>query len=258
MRKVLSTLLALAMALTVFAGAAFAAEFNDMGVFPVVKDGEGIKLTVATPEVATITDYDNNHLTNYLRERMGVEIEVQLFDNAEYKTQLQLMTSSGARLPDLLLNFNLTPTEREFYGRQGYFIDLRPYFEEGVMTRYFEGEAVSYLTEAEKATTISAGLSSNGALYGFPFWAVSVADPWSDGLLINNTFCEALGMDIPTTIDEYYEYLVAVKTQDPNGNGIADEIPLVGFANMGNGDVIVNLLNLKRACCSSPGCTARV
>ncbi len=96
MRKVLSTLLALAMALTVFGGAAFAAEFNDMGVFPVVKDGEGIKLTVATPEVATITDYDNNHLTNYLRERMGVEIEVQLFDNAEYKTQLQLMTSSGA------------------------------------------------------------------------------------------------------------------------------------------------------------------
>ena len=150
MRKVLSTLLALAMALTVFGGAAFAAEFNDMGVFPVVKDGEGIKLTVATPEVATITDYDNNHLTNYLRERMGVEIEVQLFDNAEYKTQLQLMTSSGARLPDLLLNFNLTPTEREFYGRQGYFIDLRPYFEEGVMTRYFEGEAVSYLTEAER------------------------------------------------------------------------------------------------------------
>lgn len=141
MRKVLSTLLVLAMALTVFWGAAFAAEFNDMGVFPVVKDGEGIKLTVATPEVATITDYDNNHLTNYLRERMGIEIEVQLFDNAEYKTQLQLMTSSGARLPDLLLNFNLTPTEREFYGRQGYFIDLRPYFEEGVMTRYFEGEA---------------------------------------------------------------------------------------------------------------------
>ena len=243
MRKILSTLLVFAMALTLLASTAFAAEFNDMGVFPVVKDGEGIKLTIGTPEVATITDYDDNHLTNYLRERMGIEIEIQLFDGSEYKTQLQLMTSSGARMPDLLLNFSLSATEREFYGKQGYFIDLLPYFEEGVMTRYYEGEAVSYLTEAEKATTITAGLSSNGALYGFPFWAVSVADPWSDGLLINNTFCEALGMDIPTTIDEYYEYLVAVKTQDPNGNGIADEIPLVGFANMANGDVIVNLLN---------------
>lgn len=114
MRKVLSTLLVLAMALTVFWGAAFAAEFNDMGVFPVVKDGEGIKLTVATPEVATITDYDNNHLTNYLRERMGVEIEVQLFDNAEYKTQLQLMTSSGARCPTCCSTSTLPPPSGNF------------------------------------------------------------------------------------------------------------------------------------------------
>ena len=45
------------------------------------------------------------------------------------------------------------------------------------LTRYFDSEAASYLTEAEKATTISAGLSSNGALYAFPFWAVSVAIP---------------------------------------------------------------------------------
>lgn len=243
MCKVFSAFLVLAMVLTLFTGTAFATEFNDMGTFPVVKDGETIKLVIGTPEVATVTDYDDNYFTNYLREKMGIEIEIKLFDNAEYKTQLQLMTSSGERLPDLLLNFSLTPTEREFYGSQGYFIDLLPYFEEGTMTRYFEGEAVSYLTESERATTISAGLSSNGALYGFPFWAVSVADPWSDGLLINNTFCEALGMDIPTTIDEYYDYLVAVKTQDPNGNGIADEIPLVGFANMANGDVIINLLN---------------
>ena len=70
-----------------------------------------------------------------------------------------------------------------------------------------------------------------------------MADPWSNGLLINNKFCEALGMDIPTTIDEYYDYLVAVKTKDPNGNGLNDEIPLVGFAKSGNGDIITNLLN---------------
>lgn len=33
-------------------------------------------------------------------------------------------------------------------------------------------------------------------------------------------------MEIPTTLEEYYNYLVAVKEKDPNGNGIADEIPL--------------------------------
>ena len=31
---------------------------------------------------------------------------------------------------------------------------------------------------------------------------------------------------MPQTLDEYTEALVAFKTQDPNGNGKADEIPL--------------------------------
>ena len=33
------------------------------------------------------------------------------------------------------------------------------------------------------------------------------------------------GLNAPTTIDEWYEVLKAFKTQDPNGNGIDDEIP---------------------------------
>ena len=245
MHKRLIALLSLLLAISLFAGSAMAESdlLNEFGTFPIIKNGSDITITIGTPAIATVTDYDDNHLTNYWRERLGINIEVQLFDTNEYKTQLQLMTSSGERLPDILVNFALTPIERESYGSQGYFLDLLPYFEEHELTRYVDSEAASYLTEAEKATTISAGLSSNGALYAFPFWAVSLADPWSNGLLINNTFCEALGMEIPTTLEEYYNYLVAVKEQDPNGNGIADEIPLVGFANSGNGDVIINLLN---------------
>ena len=33
---------------------------------------------------------------------------------------------------------------------------------------------------------------------------------------------------MPTTTEEFYEVLKAFKTQDPNGNGKADEIPLIG------------------------------
>ncbi|MBQ2956755.1 MAG: extracellular solute-binding protein [Clostridia bacterium] len=245
MRKVLSTVLSLLLVLSLFAGSAFAASdlLNEPGTFPIVKEGSNVKLTIATPAVATVTDYDDNHLTNYWREKMGCEIEIVLFDGSEYKTQLQLDTSAGTRLPDMLLNFGLSGTERESYGTQGYFVDLKPYFDSKELTYWFENEALGYLTEGEKAVTISAGLSSNGALYAFPFWAVSVADPWSSGMIINNTFLEALDMELPKTLEEYYNYLVAVKTQDPNGNGIADEIPMSGYANSGQACVIVNLLN---------------
>ena len=37
---------------------------------------------------------------------------------------------------------------------------------------------------------------------------------------------DALGLEMPQTVDEYYETLVAFRDKDPNGNGEQDEIPL--------------------------------
>lgn len=241
MRKVLCCVLALVLALASVSAMAISEKLNTPGELPIVNTD--VTIVVGTPAVATVTDYDNNAFTNWLREKSGVDIQVYLYDTSEYKTQFQLATSAGEKLQDTLWNFSFNALERESYGSQEYFVDLLPYFEAHELTYYFDGEAASYLNETEKAMCTTAGLSSNGALYAFPFWAVSVPDPWSDGLLINNTFCEALDMPIPSTIDEYYDYLVAVKTKDPNGNGIADEIPLVGFTNSINGDPIVNLIN---------------
>ncbi|MFQ9509388.1 MAG: extracellular solute-binding protein [Lachnospiraceae bacterium] len=47
-----------------------------------------------------------------------------------------------------------------------------------------------------------------------------------DGLVIRKDWLDAVGKDVPTTMDEWYEVLKAFKTQDPNGNGIQDEEPL--------------------------------
>jgi putative aldouronate transport system substrate-binding protein len=44
-------------------------------------------------------------------------------------------------------------------------------------------------------------------------------------LLINKTWLDKLGLSIPTTWDEFENVLEAFKTEDPNGNGKADEIP---------------------------------
>ncbi len=43
---------------------------------------------------------------------------------------------------------------------------------------------------------------------------------------INRKWLKELGLKMPETIDEFYEVLKAFKTQDPNGNGLSDEIPL--------------------------------
>ncbi len=45
------------------------------------------------------------------------------------------------------------------------------------------------------------------------------------GLMMRQDWLDNVGMEAPTTIDEWYEVLTAFKNGDPNGNGEQDEIP---------------------------------
>ena len=48
-----------------------------------------------------------------------------------------------------------------------------------------------------------------------------------DGYLIRQDWLDKLELKMPSTMEEFHDVLVAFKEQDPNGNGEADEIPLV-------------------------------
>ena len=49
------------------------------------------------------------------------------------------------------------------------------------------------------------------------------------GPAIRQDWLDKLGLEMPTNTDELYDVLKAFKTQDPNGNGQADEIPFTGM-----------------------------
>ena len=66
----------------------------------------------------------------------------------------------------------------------------------------------------------------DGHAYSFP----SYGDPQFSGLsrllAINTDWLEAVDMEMPTTLEEFKEVLIAFRNKDPNGNGQKDEIPL--------------------------------
>ncbi|WP_426322046.1 hypothetical protein [Microbacterium sp. E-13] len=45
---------------------------------------------------------------------------------------------------------------------------------------------------------------------------------------MNTQWLKTLGLEVPKTTDDLFDVLTAFKTKDPNGNGVADEIPLTG------------------------------
>jgi putative aldouronate transport system substrate-binding protein len=65
---------------------------------------------------------------------------------------------------------------------------------------------------------------SDGKIYSFP-GKLPLRPQASTGFFINKTWLDKLGLGIPQTTAELADVLKAFKTRDPNGNGIADEIP---------------------------------
>src|SRR5699024_3076170 len=104
------------------------------------------------------------------------------------------------------------------YGEQGTFIALNDLIEQYMpnLTALLEENP-----EIRKVMTFP-----DGNIYSLP----TIYDPDFDSLMmqhklwVRKDWLDKFGMDVPETIDEFEAYLEAVKSQDPNGNGKADEI----------------------------------
>lgn len=130
----------------------------------------------------------------------------------------------GGNLPDAFHTASFPATEILKYGEQGVFIKLND-----LIDKYAPNlkKIMKENPEVKNAITFP-----NGNIYSFP---TIISEDFTSMLLgprpwINKEWLEKLGMKMPETIEEYYEYLKAVKEKDPNGNGKADEIPFGSYS----------------------------
>lgn len=222
MKRIISMLLVTIMALGLLTGCGD--KKTDVEAMP-----EGtVTLTVGIPQSSAINDYDNNAFTAYLEETSNVDIEFVYFSSsqAEYTQQLSLMCGAGDTLPDVIVGFAFEHYTVNQYGEDGYFIDLTDYIEEYApnykkMLKELDDKTVEYVTEKGKNT-------NNDAYYGMPRVLCPAMDDLQSLMYINQKWLDKLGLPIPKTLDELRSTLQAFKTQDPNGNGQPDEIPILG------------------------------
>ena len=66
--------------------------------------------------------------------------------------------------------------------------------------------------------------SSDGRTYKLGF-LISQNINTNGHFFINAAWLNKLGLAVPTTIDELTDVLRAFRDDDPNGNGLADEVP---------------------------------
>jgi len=83
----------------------------------------------------------------------------------------------------------------------------------------------------------------DGNIYSLPDFNECYHCSLSQKMWIYEPWLEKLGLDMPTTTEELYNVLVAFRDQDPNGNGLKDEIPMAGAISGWNNNPETFLIN---------------
>jgi len=227
MKLHLKKIVSLALAVLMIAGLAACGEKD-----PVSTDHTGKVLTIGIQPRQQVDDYDNNDLTLWYEEQLGIDIQFVPFaaGAADWRAQVNAMIAAGEPLPDILWGMGWGEMERYDYGRDGYLIDLTDLMLNDSAATVAWRERMEELFGEGRLETVMRNIASpDGKIYAFPTQAYSDDYNTNTHTFINKVWLDNLGLEVPTNWDELVEVLRAFKTQDPNQNGKNDEIPAIGM-----------------------------
>src|SRR5690625_3490157 len=188
-----------------------ASNVNESG-FPIVDEEIEMEIFANKPAQNEDNDWNDILIWNEYRDMTGIDAKWNLINPDALDEKRNLALGSGD-LPDAFFLGGLTNTDLLKYGEQETLLPLNDLIDEYApnLTALMEEDP-----SIRKAMTFPDGnIYSMPALIEEDFLSLRLsARPW-----INDDWLDELGMDIPETTGEFYEYLKAVKELDPVGGG---------------------------------------
>ena len=133
-------------------------------------------------------------------------------ENTGKTEALNLMLAAGV-IPDIVGSSRIKDFVNQ-YGPEGAFVPLNDLIDEHApnLKAYF----------AERPEIASAISASDGNMYYIPYLPDG---KYGRAYFIRTDWLEKLGLERPETVEELEATLIAFRDGDPNGNGVADEVP---------------------------------
>ena len=188
---------------------------NTGTTLPIVNEPVTISVVKERHMLDTTESYNEKAAWKNIPDETGITIEWIELAAGTASERVPLMLSSGD-LPDVfwaaLSDAQVLQNENNLFALEDYMEDFAP----NSLATYEQLE-----TDWRTLAT-----TPSGHIYGFLGRYESLKENSGDGIqIINKAWLDKVGLDVPTTLDEFTEVLKAFKEQDPNGNGQADEIP---------------------------------
>ena len=227
MKKFLALLLALVMAFSLVACAGGETVSN------AGNDGR-VKLTIGLQQYMNVTSYEENALTKWLEKECNVDLNFVQYTGLLSDIQTKLSTTIAAKqeLPDLLIGLRVDDIPRQIYGNEGYLLDMQKYFDDRDGASKIFWERLQELSESDQNSLVAQMTDPDtGAIYALPTLGISFFDDMNYQPWINVEWLKKIGKEKPTNSEELLDVLRAFANTDCNGNGKADEIPLLASVN---------------------------
>ena len=213
MKKLLAFALVLGMMLTLCTVSSLAAD-------EVVKPD---KITIMVDSTLVTVTNGRDEFEARWEELTGIDLEIIQPDHDAYYDVMQQQIASGD-WPDVII---MSSTYYSSYASEGVLWDMTEAWENSdtLNSGRFTGQSVFE------------GLKIDGSLYGF-------APTRGNGCItyIKQAWLDAVGMDVPTTYDEFLAVCDAFVNQDPDGNGENDTYALAGAGFIGKEAPFINYL----------------
>ena len=255
LQKVTSVLLISAMAASVLAGCGKGGKNSDTGssgssasqgeiqayTFPLAEKAELSGLTSFPP--GTESEPNNRTIFKRLEEQTNVHINWRTIQGDQWGEKIQLEMSNVKTLPDFIFSAGFGDTDLLKYGKQGVIINLEDYID-GCMPnlqKVFE-QAPEYRAMCT---------DENGHIWALPWieqlgYEKTAIQTVGDMSFINLAWLEFLGLEMPTTVDEFEQVLIAFRDNadelKKEFNIDGDIIPMACIMNDGDQDpaIIIN------------------
>ena len=208
---------------------------NPAGVYPIFI--EHVTFTIGTQQNATVTDYVDNRLTEYLEGVANATMEWEIFPTASNDAlqAIAVRVAAAHPLPDVLMGFDFVPAAVLNYGQHGVFQNLAPHFEHLAPNWH---ERIPYTIAGAETITLNA-TSADGGRYFIPRINEELPAMFPHRMLINERMLHEIGWSdhdaslpwdketmvtqYPRNTDELLEVLRAFRDLDP-----ANNIPMIG------------------------------
>ncbi|RED54881.1 carbohydrate ABC transporter substrate-binding protein (CUT1 family) [Cohnella phaseoli] len=149
-----------------------------------------------------------------LEKNSNVKINWQVISNTDWETQKSVMLASG-KMPDIIVG-DMAFGDADIMNNLSLFRPLDDYIDQYMPNLK---AAMAEMPDLKKLSTFP-----DGKVYSLP--ARLPSRPYSSiQPVINKAWLDKLGLKEPETLDDLYKVLKAFKEQDPNDNGVLDEIP---------------------------------